>query len=58
VDISNCCSLCTNRSKTHLRERDFKNFSGVIPPDPRFQVEGKEGKGQEEQGKGMDIVKG
>jgi hypothetical protein len=44
VDISNCCSLCTNRSKTHLRESVIsKIFPGVIPPDPRFQGEGKEG---------------
>jgi hypothetical protein len=52
VDISNCCSLCTNRSKTHLRESVIsKIFPGVIPPDPRFQGEGKEGEGREGDGK-------
>jgi hypothetical protein len=44
VDIYNCCSLYTNRSKTHVREAVIsKLFPGVISPDPRFQGEGKEG---------------
>jgi hypothetical protein len=37
VDISSCCSLCTNRSKTHLRESMIsKKFSGGYTPGPPF----------------------
>jgi hypothetical protein len=50
VDISNCCSLCTNRCKTHLRESVIsKFFSGGCTPGPPFSTGG-EGRGKERMG--------
>jgi hypothetical protein len=51
VDISNCCSLYTNRSKSHLRESVIsKFFPGIIPRTPVFKggrkAEGREGDGK------------
>jgi hypothetical protein len=56
VNICNCCSSCTSRFKTHLRESVIsKIFPGVIPPNPRFPGQGKGG-GRE--GRGWEGEKG
>jgi hypothetical protein len=48
VDISNCCSLCTNRSKTHLRESVIsKIFPGLYPRIPVFKGRGRKAEGRE-----------
>jgi hypothetical protein len=45
VDISNCCSLCTNRSKTRLRESVIsKIFPGLYPWTPVFKGRGRKGR--------------
>jgi hypothetical protein len=50
VDISNRCSLCTNRSKAHLRESVISKIFPELYPGTPFS-RGGEGRGKE--GKGM-----
>jgi hypothetical protein len=63
--------LCQKGIKTHLRASEiWKNFPGVIPPDPRYKGEGKEegrerkgrkrreGEGRGGEGRGGERIKG
>jgi hypothetical protein len=47
VNISNCCSLCTNRSNTHLCESVISKFFPGLYPDPFSRGGGRNGEGRE-----------